>query len=110
MNINDVLKPFSMMYNGELYRVAFDHKEGEKPFLNVQHILDGTEEVIPVLNYAEGSGNEHLVGTLHYTACKEYCGAMIEMLDALASRMSGIIGNHDHTGGRNHMKGGMKQP
>jgi hypothetical protein len=107
MNINDVIKPFSMMYKGELYKVTFDHKDGEKSFLNVQHILDGTEEVVPIMNYAEGSGNEHLVGTLHYMACEEYCGAMIDMLDILASRMSRIIGNHDRTGGRINMKGGL---
>ncbi len=73
---------FSIVYNKELYRVAFDHRDekDDATFINIQHIFDGTEQIIPIISYAIGSGNEHLIGSLQYVATKEFVSAKFEKI------------------------------
>jgi len=66
------IKPFALCYGDSAYVVSFSRKQWDNCFINIRDVLSGESFEVCIKDYSDGTGNEHLVGTLEWEACLKY--------------------------------------
>ena len=70
--------PFTAEFEGSIYKLS-EHKEDEVIYIICQDVLTGEDQTFELLDFFDGSGNEHLRYKLHGWAAHELVKAAQQM-------------------------------